>query len=192
MERGRNPLVNCTVANGVVSLRINAEAESERAAREMIGPVELELRKRLGELVFGVDDDTLAWVVSQKLREKGQTVATAESCTGGMLAKTLTDLAGSSDIFRCGWVVYSNEAKMNLLGVDAEIIAQHGAVSEPVAKQLAVAARQISRSNWAWGITGIAGPGGGSAEKTGRAGVYRLSGRGGCSSGEVYISRRPG
>ena len=99
------------------------------------------------------------------LRARGERLATAESCTGGLIAAACTDLAGSSDWFERGFVTYSNDAKTELLGVDAALIAAHGAVSEPVALAMAAGAMVHSRADWAVAVTGIAGPGGGSAEK---------------------------
>jgi nicotinamide-nucleotide amidase len=99
------------------------------------------------------------------LRARGERLATAESCTGGLIAAACTDLAGSSDWFERGFVTYSNEAKTELLGVDAALIAAHGAVSDPVALAMATGALAHSRADWAVAVTGIAGPGGGSAEK---------------------------
>jgi len=165
MARGAHPVVNSTAANMVVSLRINARAADEKSARELIKPVEEELRKRLGDYVFGYDDDTLAGVVGRLLRKRSETLAIAESCTGGWLGKEITDIPGASDYFKSGWVVYSNDAKIRQLGVDKGILEAQGAVSEPVAEQLAVRARETADTNYGIGITGIAGPGGGTAEK---------------------------
>jgi len=100
-----------------------------------------------------------------QLRAKGLMVATAESCTGGLVAGTLTEIAGSSDVFERGFVTYSNEAKADMLGVPADLIAAHGAVSEPVARAMAAGAIAMSRADLAVSVTGVAGPGGGSAEK---------------------------
>jgi nicotinamide-nucleotide amidase len=99
------------------------------------------------------------------LRGRGERLATAESCTGGLIAAACTELPGSSDWFERGFVTYSNEAKAELLGVEAALIAAHGAVSEPVALAMATGALAHSRADWAVAVTGIAGPGGGSAEK---------------------------
>jgi nicotinamide-nucleotide amidase len=99
------------------------------------------------------------------LRLRGQTIATAESCTGGLIAAALTDVAGSSDVFERGFVTYSNAAKTELLGVPALLINRHGAVSEEVARAMAEGALTFSRADFAVSVTGIAGPGGGSAEK---------------------------
>ena len=99
------------------------------------------------------------------LRGRGWMLATAESCTGGLIAAALTHVAGSSDVVERGFVTYSNESKIELLGVDAALIAEHGAVSEPVARAMAAGALARSRVAIALSVTGIAGPGGGSAEK---------------------------
>ena len=99
------------------------------------------------------------------LADKKMTVSTAESCTGGLIAKLITDVSGSSDIFGYGFVTYANEAKMKLLGVWEEALSQYGAVSEPVAVLMSRGARRVSKSDIAVSVTGIAGPGGGTAEK---------------------------
>lgn len=103
--------------------------------------------------------------LADALRSRGERLATAESCTGGLIAAACTDLAGSSDWFERGIVSYSNEAKTELLGVDAGLIAAHGAVSEPVARAMAEGALVHSHADWVLAVTGIAGPGGGSADK---------------------------
>ena len=104
-------------------------------------------------------------VVGRLLSARGMSVAVAESCTGGLLAKTITDTAGSSGYFNSGWVGYGNEAKERMLEVDGALIERHGSVSEEVAGALASQARRLARSDYGLGITGIAGPGGGSADK---------------------------
>jgi nicotinamide-nucleotide amidase len=109
--------------------------------------------------------DELVVRLADELRHRRQCLATAESCTGGLIAAACTDLAGSSDWFERGMVSYSNDAKAELLGVDAALIAAHGAVSEPVAQAMATGALAHSRADWAVAVTGIAGPGGGSVEK---------------------------
>jgi nicotinamide-nucleotide amidase len=109
--------------------------------------------------------DVLVVRLADALRARGERLATAESCTGGLIAAACTDRAGSSDWFERGIVSYSNEAKTELLGVDATVIRAHGAVSEPVARAMASGALARSHADWAVAVTGIAGPGGGSAEK---------------------------
>lgn len=165
MARGKNPVVNTTAAHGIISIRINARAENEGQARRLIEPVEAEVRRQLGEYVYGTDEETMASVVGGLLRQRGQKVALAESCTGGLAAKLLTDIPGSSDYFAYGWVVYGNQAKTALLQVAPESLSRFGAVSEPVAAEMAAHARKISGADYGLGITGIAGPGGGTDEK---------------------------
>lgn len=103
--------------------------------------------------------------VGQALKARGATVTTAESCTGGWVAKVITDIAGSSAWFERGFVTYSNEAKAQMIGVREETLAQHGAVSEPVVVEMAIGALKAARADYAVSISGIAGPDGGSEEK---------------------------
>ncbi|MGL6072185.1 CinA family protein [Craterilacuibacter sp.] len=112
-----------------------------------------------------MNTEALCLAIGARLRERGQTVATAESCTGGMIAAALTDIAGSSDWFGWGFVSYANAAKCGMLGVNAASLASHGAVSEAVVREMADGARKVAGADWAISVSGIAGPGGGSADK---------------------------
>jgi nicotinamide-nucleotide amidase len=123
------------------------------------------IREKLQGRVFAVDQETLEEIVGNLLRSHQATLAVAESCTGGLIAHRLTNIAGSSDYFERGVVVYSNRAKIELLKVPEDLLDAVGAVSSPVAEKMAEGVRQISRSTLGLGVTGIAGPGGGSAEK---------------------------
>jgi nicotinamide-nucleotide amidase len=165
MLRGRNPLVNCTASAGVITLEIVAMAQADGCAEGMAADTEQSLRRKLGSVVYGAGDETLAEVVGRRLTQRGQTLATAESCTGGLLAKLVTDVPGASRYFARGWVTYSNEAKTDELGVPVGLLAQHGAVSEHVAAAMAQGARRRAQAGYAIGITGIAGPDGGSEQK---------------------------
>jgi nicotinamide-nucleotide amidase len=165
MQRGRNPLVNCTVSSGVVTLHIIAAAQNTQEAGQMAARDERTLRSVLGKLVYGTENQTLAEVVGEELARQGKTVAVAESCTGGLAAKLLTDVPGASRYFTHGWITYSNEAKISELDVPANLIEQHGAVSEQVAKRMAQGARRRAGTDFAIGITGIAGPTGGTEQK---------------------------
>jgi nicotinamide-nucleotide amidase len=165
MQRGRNPLVNCTVHAGVIALEVVATSSDPSQAEDMAAREEASLRQALGKLVYGVDDQTLAEVVGEKLAQGGKTLAVAESCTGGLLAKLITDVPGSSRYFVCGWVTYSNESKSRQLGVLPALIETHGAVSEQVAVAMAQGARYNAGADFAVGITGIAGPEGGTEHK---------------------------
>jgi nicotinamide-nucleotide amidase len=165
MRRDRNPSVGTTVANGYVSLRINAYASSRGEAERELSATEAAARAALGKLIWGEGEDTLQDVVAALLKKHKKSLTTAESCTGGLLAKYLTDVPGSSAYFKQGWITYSNEAKTDLLGVDAYLIKAHGAVSDAVAREMAVGALKRAAADFALAVSGIAGPDGGSAEK---------------------------
>ena len=162
---GENPTLAPYAGLGEVKLRITARADSEQAATELLAPVEAELRARTGALCYGADDDSLASVVLALLRRRGETVAVAESCTGGALGAALAAVPGASDGFLGGVIAYANAVKQNLLGVPAELLEAHGAVSDPVAIAMAEGARRLTGSSWSVAVTGIAGPGGGSGAK---------------------------
>jgi len=164
-RRGRNPLINCTAKHGVITLHIVATAKDKIQAQKMAEKDEKLLTDRLGELIYGTGDQTLAEVVGEKLAQQKKTIAVAESCTGGCLARLLTDIPGASRYFTHGWVTYSNSAKTSELGVPADLIEKHGAVSDQVAQAMAQCARKRAGTNFAIGITGIAGPTGGSEQK---------------------------
>lgn len=161
MTRGRNPEIGTTAQLGVISVRINASAESALGATALLDRAESEVRRRLGPLVFGRDEETLASAVGRLLTERGETVATAESCTGGLIGKLLTDVPGSSRYYAGGVVSYSNALKHALLGVGAELISRQGAVSQAVALAMARGARERLRTTYALAVTGVAGPEGG-------------------------------
>jgi nicotinamide-nucleotide amidase len=160
-----NPTVAPYAGAGEVKLRLTARADDEAAARALLAPLEAELRARTGSLCYGADDDSLASVVLAALRQRGQTLSVAESCTGGGLGAALAAVPGASDVFLGGVIAYANSVKQALLGVPAEVLERHGAVSDPVACAMADGARRISGSSWAVAVTGIAGPGGGSDSK---------------------------
>ncbi|MFZ0033427.1 MAG: competence/damage-inducible protein A, partial [Sedimentisphaerales bacterium] len=165
MQRGRNPLINCTVEHGVITLTIIATAEDKDKAQQMAEKDEKTLRNTLGELIYGTGEQTLAEVVGAKLAKQKKTIAVAESCTGGTLAKLLTDIPGASRYFTYGWVTYGDTAKISELGVEADLIEKHGAVSSKIAEAMAQGARKRAGTDFAISITGIAGPSGGSEQK---------------------------
>ena len=165
MQRDRNPLINCTVESGEITLHVVATAKSHQEAREMAHKGEEALRNTLGDLVYGTGEQTLAEAVGLELARCRKTVALAESCTGGLLAKLLTDISGASEYFTHGWVTYSNRAKTTELGVPADLIERCGAVSEEVARAMAQGARKEAGVDYAIGITGIAGPTGATEQK---------------------------
>src|ERR671911_285343 len=160
-----DPTVAPLAGQGKVRLRITTRAATEKEAQEKIAPVEKELIARLSGYYFGEDNDTLEGAVGRLLLERGAPLALAESCTGGLLAKRLTDMPGSSAFFGEGLVTYSNESKERLLGVPHALIMEHGAVSEPVAREMAEGARRNSGADYGLSVTGIAGPDGGTEEK---------------------------
>jgi nicotinamide-nucleotide amidase len=144
----------------------------------------------MGEYVYGIDVTSIEERVSQMLRERGMTIATAESCTGGLIAKGLTDLPGSSEIFGFGTVTYANEAKTKLLGVPAELIEEKGAVCPEVAAAMAEGVRNLSGADIGLGITGIAGPGGGSEDKPVGLIYVGVSGEGGTRVEEFRLGTK--
>lgn len=164
-RRGRDPEVGITASGATISLRITARAETVEAARALIEPDALSIRQKLGDLVFGEGEDELHTAVARLLLEKKKTISTAESCTGGMIGSLLTEFAGISASYLGGVISYSNEAKEKFLGVPAEMIERHGAVSAEVAEAMARGCRERFGSDLAISVTGIAGPDGGSAEK---------------------------
>jgi nicotinamide-nucleotide amidase len=145
-----------------VDVRFTARGEK---ACELVAEGERITRGLLGELVFAVDDELLEAVVIGLLAERKQTLALAESCTGGFISHRLTNVPGASAVLLAGLVTYSNEAKQQFLGVHSETLAAHGAVSEAVAREMAEGARGRTGAAYAIAVTGIAGPGGGTEEK---------------------------
>ena len=164
---GENLDVGTTASRGVVSVRCYARCPGEIEACESLDIIERQVREKLGDFVFGVDDDTLPSAVARCLRDHARQpiLSLAESCTGGLIAKLVTDVPGSSAHFHRGLVTYSNAAKVDLLGVPRDLIDDHGAVSEPIAVAMAKGARQVEGHGIALAVTGVAGPGGGSEEK---------------------------
>jgi nicotinamide-nucleotide amidase len=160
-----NPTVAPYAGTGEVKLRLTARAASTAEAAALLAPLEAELRARTGTLCFGTDEDSLASVALALLRARGETLAVAESCTGGGIGAALAAVPGASDVFLGGVIAYANTIKEHLLGVTAATLERHGAVSDPVALAMAEGVRRSTGATWAVSVTGIAGPGGGSDEK---------------------------
>lgn len=179
MRRGANPEVGTTASLGIIGVRINAEADDAAAATHLLDAAEAEIRRRLGDVVFGTGEQTLGDSVGELLSERQQTVAVAESCTGGLLGAALTDRPGSSSYFLGGVVAYSNAVKAAQVGVPEPLLAEHGAVSGPVAEALATQVRARLGSDFGLSVTGIAGPGGGTADKPVGLVYFGLAGPGG-------------
>ena len=150
---------------GQVELRIMTKAKDERSASASIAKIKKKIRARLKDYIFGYDENTLEGVVGKLLAKRKQTIAIAESCTGGLLANRLTNISGSSRYFHMGLVAYSNLMKENILGVSKETLETSGAVSQDVAIQMAQRIKLLAGTDIGVGITGIAGPGGGSKTK---------------------------
>ncbi|ERM92346.1 damage-inducible protein CinA [Caldanaerobacter subterraneus subsp. yonseiensis KB-1] len=162
--QGSNPTVAPLVGDGYVTLRITAKGKEEEV-HEMISQVEKKIREILGDYIYAVDDEEMEKIVIKLLQKRGFTLATAESCTGGLLAKKITDVPGASKVFNLGVVTYSNEAKEKVLGVKKSTLDVHGAVSPETAKEMAENVRVLAKSDLGLSTTGIAGPSGGSPEK---------------------------
>jgi len=160
-----SPTVAPYASHGEVKLRVSAKAKTPQEAQAIIDPIADQIRAIALDDYFGSNDDTLASVVGKRLRERKETLAVAESCTGGGLGAMLTEIEGSSDYFVGGVIAYSNEVKIKLLGVSAQVLEEEGAVSGAVAEQMAQGVIKTLDTTWGIGITGIAGPGGGTPIK---------------------------
>ncbi|HEY7038619.1 MAG TPA: nicotinamide-nucleotide amidohydrolase family protein [Methylomirabilota bacterium] len=157
--------VSCVPVDGDVWVQLRARAASRSAAEAALAPVEREIRQALGVDCWGGDEDTMEVVVGRLLLARHLTVSMAESCTGGLVGHRLTNIAGSSRYVERGVIVYSNEAKQQLLGVPEAMLREHGAVSAPVAEAMAGGICRISGSPCGIAVTGIAGPDGGTPTK---------------------------
>lgn len=159
-----NPTVALLAKREGTCIRITAKFTPNRVNEE-IKRVENKIREKLGNYIYGVDEQTMESVVGSLLKRKGLTLSLAESCSGGLLSHRVTNVPGSSDYYFGGVVSYSNEVKCSLLGVPEKLIREKGAVSEEVAKRMAKGARKVGKAHLGIGITGIAGPGGGTSDK---------------------------
>lgn len=154
----RNPTVAPYAKDGEALLRVTAMAMTKEDAESLCEPVIEEIKKRLDTYVYGVDYNCIEEAAVAMLKEHHLKVATAESCTGGLIAKRITDVPGASEVFECGIISYANEIKHKVLGVSEDDLNKYGAVSEPVAKQMAQGALKVSGADIAVSVTGIAGP----------------------------------
>ena len=161
----KNPTLAPYAKEGEVQLRVTASAPTPQQAEEMMGPVVQRLQERFGSLIYGVDVGDLQTALVRELAARGLQVATAESCTGGYVAKRITEVPGSSQVFHCGIVSYANEVKEQLLGVRHDTLATHGAVSPETAQEMAEGVRRVSGAQIGISLTGVAGPDGGTPEK---------------------------
>lgn len=160
-----NPTLAPYAKPGECHLRITANAANAGEAEVLIDKMDADVVSVLGDRVYGRDEQTLEEVVVNSLTERSMTLATAESCSGGLISNRITDVSGSSQVFLMGICSYSNESKISLLGVDRKLIEEYGAVSEQVACAMAEGVRKLSGADFGIAVTGIAGPTGGSDEK---------------------------
>ncbi len=160
-----NPTLAPYAKTGEAELRITAKAENKAEAEKLIETVLEEVKARVGEYIYGYDDETLNSAVYKFLKNSGLTLSTAESCTGGLLSDAIVKIPGSSAVFGYGAVTYANDAKTKILGVKTETLEKYGAVSPQTAKEMAEGIKRLSGSTFGAATTGIAGPDGGTAEK---------------------------
>lgn len=160
-----NPTIAPYAKDGEVTLRLTAKYSRGVESKDLIAPVEAEIRRRLGNAVYSSENKNMEEVAAGLLMKSGTTIAIAESCTGGLVSAKLTDIPGISAVFDRGLVTYSNRSKVQNLGVKQETLDKYGAVSEQTAKEMAIGVRRLSGTDLGLSITGIAGPDGGTEEK---------------------------
>lgn len=166
IDKQTNPTIATYAKNCEVHLRVTAKAADEKEARKLVKPVVKELKNRFGPYVYTTNTDiTLEKAVVDLLAANKLSVSTVESCTGGMLAARLINVPGVSDVYKSGYITYSNKAKRRILGIKKGLLEKKGAVSEEVAKEMAKGAAAISKAEVTVSVTGIAGPDGGTDEK---------------------------
>lgn len=157
-DMSENPTIAFLASSGEIKIRITALADSDSEARALIAPVEKEVRERLGSKIFGADDETIERVIRRELEERGWTIGTAESATGGLVGRRLTSLPGASETFRGSVVAYASDLKSSILGVPGATLDEHGVVSESTATAMAIGARSVLGVDVAVAVTGSAGP----------------------------------
>ena len=186
---GENPTVAPYAKDGEALLRVTARAETKEKAEQMCDETIEKIRGKIGGYIYSTDSLNLEQTVVKLLREKGKKIALAESCTGGYIAKRITDVPGSSEVFEYGIVSYSNEVKMKLLGVKSETIEQFTEVSEQTAAEMAEGVRLLSGADIGISVTGISGPGGGTEDKPVGLAYIGFSHSGGTYVHEVRTGR---
>lgn len=165
LDQQDNPTLALLAGDGEVKIRITAKANTEEKVYALIDGKEEEIRGRVGQYIYGTNDRSLEDIIGEMLSKQGLTLAVAESCTGGLVGNRITDIPGSSQYFMGGMIVYSNQAKIEQLGVNNETLDEYGAVSEETAKEMAENVKRIMQTDIGVSLTGIAGPEGGSEEK---------------------------
>jgi nicotinamide-nucleotide amidase len=165
MQRSLNPTIAPYAKEGEVELRVTAFGENELECAKLIDPAIEKIEGEIGEFIYGIDVKSLQGAVVSKLRERGLTLATAESCTGGLVGKRITEIAGCSEVYFGGAISYANSAKVSLLGVSEKTLELYGAVSEQVALEMCEGAAKRLCADIGVSTTGIAGPDGGTEDK---------------------------
>lgn len=183
-----NPTIATYAKEGEVTIRVTASVPMGQSAEQLLMPVVNEIKRRTGENLYSDKDETLDSVAAGLLLENNITIATAESCTGGLISEMLTDVPGISKVFMGGAVTYSNEAKMEYLGVKEQTLKAYGAVSRETAAEMAEGIRKRLKTDIGISVTGIAGPGGGTDEKPVGLVYVGLSGDGGTITKELRLS----
>ena len=161
----KNPTVAPYASLGEVKIRITARAKNELDASNLIKPVKDKLQNEFSKFIFGENDDNLSSVLIKELIKRKESIGFAESCTGGLLSSTITEITGSSQVFKGSIISYSNELKKSLLNISENLIKKYGAVSKEVAQNMAINAKKELNTDWAIAISGIAGPSGGNKDK---------------------------
>lgn len=161
----KNPIIATYAKTGEVHVKLTANGKDKDEAEAILKPIMEKVEIRFSKYIYGYDSDTLSTIVVESLKKKGMKVAFCESCTGGFISKTITDVPGASEVFDCGMVTYSNEIKSRFVGVSPVALKKEGAVSEEVASQMAKGIRCLANADIGISVTGIAGPGGGTEEK---------------------------
>jgi nicotinamide-nucleotide amidase len=173
MENPQGCSLALLAVDGEIHIRITAEGQDSEASKKILTNLTEKIEQKMGANIYGYDDDTLTSIVAELINKRGLTLAAAESCTGGYLAKTITDLPGSSSYFWGAAITYSNEAKNRLIGVDTNTISTYGAVSKETALEMAQGIKKLSGSSIGIALTGIAGPQG--ATETKPAGLVYIA-----------------
>ena len=185
-----NPTVAPYAKDGECLLRVTAKADSVEEAEKLCEETLEKIFKKFSKYIYGVDVNGIEYAVVRRLREEKLKVAFAESCTGGLCAKRITDVPGASEVFECGVVSYSNDIKNAVLGVNKHDLDNYGAVSKPVAQQMAQGVRKLSGADIGVGITGIAGPGGDGTDKPVGLCYVAVAYEGGCVCREIKSARK--
>jgi len=191
IEGQTDPTVATYAKEGECAIRISSMRKTKEEAEAAVEAVCVKVRELVGQYLYNEEDKDYPQVIVELLKEKGLTLAAAESCTGGLFAGAITSISGSSEVFDRAFIVYSNKAKVECLGVSSETLDMFGAVSEPCVREMALGALARSRADIAVAVTGIAGPGGGSDEKPVGTVFFAIAGRGReCVSKEKFFRDR--